>query len=361
MIHKRKKIFFAIPTIRQGGGAAKVFLNILENIDVYLYNCYLVINTFDSYNMPVIPSGVNLINLNHKSSKFAVLKLYLYIFFHKPDVVISTMSQLNSCISLLIPFVPGRTKFIARETNTASIKIKKQRYSFLFYLVYKYSLKNFDVIIAQSNHMKSDLCYNFKIPKKKVFVLYNPVIDNNLEIIELNNFSKSESKVINLITIGRLCNQKGFDLLLKAFSKLSENFYLTLIGNGEDYQLLKSIIYKLNLTSRINLIPYTDKPLNHLLKSDIYICSSRYEGMPNSVLEALSVGIPVVSFNCPGAIQEMIFDYVNGFLVKNGSVQDMANKIIKASKYSFNNQEIALECRRKYSISHYLFQLEKLF
>jgi glycosyltransferase involved in cell wall biosynthesis len=134
------------------------------------------------------------------------------------------------------------------------------------------------------------------------------------------------------ISLGRLCYQKGYDLLIDAWEIVAnENtgWTMEIYGNGEDHDALQKQISAKNLQHGVHLNPATDAVNEKLSESGFYVMSSRFETFPMVLLEAMSNGLPVVSFDCPTGPASMLTPNEDGFLVKDGGIQALAQKIIE--------------------------------
>ena len=119
-------------------------------------------------------------------------------------------------------------------------------------------------------------------------------------------------------------------MLIEAFYKISRGMDCTLviIGEGEWKSYLSELVKHYKLSEKVIFMEKMKNPFNVLKKFEIFIFSSRYEGFPNALLEAMSLGLPVISFDCETGPRELITNYWNGILVRNGDVDELANEIL---------------------------------
>lgn len=133
------------------------------------------------------------------------------------------------------------------------------------------------------------------------------------------------------ITLGRLCYQKGYDLLIDAWELVDreiQGWTLEIYGNGEDAEKLQRKITDKNLGHAIHLNPATDQVDIKLSESSMYIMSSRFETFPMVLLEAMTHALPVVSFDCPTGPRSMLTENNDSFLAASGDVRALADKIV---------------------------------
>jgi GalNAc-alpha-(1->4)-GalNAc-alpha-(1->3)-diNAcBac-PP-undecaprenol alpha-1,4-N-acetyl-D-galactosaminyltransferase len=161
------------------------------------------------------------------------------------------------------------------------------------------------------------------VREKAVYVIPNPISGQFLG----SRGSNGRCAHHTVVAIGRMELQKGFDRLLTAFAKCAErhpDWTLRIVGEGAERPRLHALTVKLGLESRVRLDTLTKEPEQVLRDSDLFVLSSRYEGFPNVLLEAMACGLPVISFDCPTGPREMIRDGIDGVLVPPDDVEALA-------------------------------------
>ena len=170
-----------------------------------------------------------------------------------------------------------------------------------------------------------------------------------------------------LASVGRLDRQKGFDLLLDAFGLIADrhpNWNLVLIGDGPERADLESQVESLRLADRVLLPGWVESPWQALSEqADAYVLSSRYEGFPNALLEAMAVGLCPVTFDCPSGPAEIIRHEENGLLVANGDVTSLAESLDRVMTDDALRQRLAGEAQKvcgQFSVERYFEQWNAL-
>jgi glycosyltransferase involved in cell wall biosynthesis len=133
-----------------------------------------------------------------------------------------------------------------------------------------------------------------------------------------------------ILAIGRLSREKGFDLLIRAFASLAgqqSDWELQIAGEGKERSSLEKLVSDLNLDVSVRLPGWVQSPIDLLCSSRIFVLPSRYEGFPNSLLEAMAAGAPVVAFDCECGPGEIIQHEVNGLLVPSQDVEALAREM----------------------------------
>ena len=301
------KVVFAIPTL-SAGGAERVMSYVAQNLDKEKFETILlVIGNKDgaAYNV----DGINVIFLDKNKVRDSFIGVYNFLKKNRPNLVISAISHLNTMMAIISIFFP-RIKFVGRETLVKSVtQSTKKKFFINNDTIQKYLL---DGIICQSKDMKIDMIQNFDFPKRKLTTIHNPVNEK----FHLKS-CQSTSSFIKFVTVGRLSKNKGHIRILNALAKFSRPYIYTIIGQGDYKHLIVERAKELGIFSKIIFIDFTDEIPYHLQNNDIFLHGSFVEGFPNSMLESCAVGTPVVAFDAPGGINEIIISGVNGFIAKN--------------------------------------------
>lgn len=155
------------------------------------------------------------------------------------------------------------------------------------------------------------------------------VIANAVEMPQCTD-TEASSKRPWIVAIGRLERQKGFDLLIDAFAAVAREhpeWKLKIVGDGSQREQLSNQVDRLGLSTSVELCGWSESPCSWLEQAAIFVLSSRYEGFPNALLEAMAMGVPPISFSCESGPDEIVRHEVDGLLVPAGDVERLAQAI----------------------------------
>lgn len=249
--------------------------------------------------------------------------LFKYLLRNKDTTVFSFQANIY-CILICSIF---NIKVIIRNNSSPS----GWYHNIFKRFIYKKIISMADAVIVNSLEFKKQMIYKFNIP---VHCIYNPL--NISEIIskskrdKKDNFFKNKKKFLKIINIGRLTEQKDQITLLKAANLLKNKikFRLLIIGKGPEKKNLQNYIRQNNLMKHIKINNLKETPYGVMKQADIFILSSKYEGLPNVLLEAITLNKFVISTNCPTGPKEILLNGKGGILVDIGNYEKLSSKII---------------------------------
>jgi len=196
----------------------------------------------------------------------------------------------------------------------------------------RYCYRRADGLIAVSKGVAEDIASSFRIPEEKIHVLPNPSFSQDIAIkakqaVDHPWFQGGHPPVI--LGMGRLARVKDFATLLSAFAKVrsARDCRLVILGEGKERDNLSALAHELGIQEDFRLPGYRDNPFAYLNKASLYVLSSVWEGSPNTLIEALAVGVPVVSTDCKSGPQEILEGGRYGPLVSVGDVDALARAI----------------------------------
>ena len=380
---KRPRLLVAIPNFIIGG-AERVFLNIISNIDKDKFELHLVVGELRGSLNESIPNNIEIYELGDSRAFKTFIPFLKLVWRIKPDIIFATLGFVISA-GLIKPLAPRNTKVVIRMGNTISAHLNEikliSQIKYYYYYVLNYVVLLFsDYVIVQSNHMKNDLINIFYFSEstiEKIIKINNPIDMNSINSL-LNQKTDEKNKDIKeylessqgpkLISVGRFDWQKGYDLLIRSFKNVRESYpdaILIIIAEGELRFELEKLLEEFNLERFVFLPGLIENPYPYMVSSDIFVSSSRYEGFSNAILESLALGIPVVATDCPSGVRELIVPGKNGWLsrVNNNIIENLTEKIVYALENleSINMGEESERIIEKYGIKNIVSRYEIFF
>jgi glycosyltransferase involved in cell wall biosynthesis len=169
--------------------------------------------------------------------------------------------------------------------------------------------------------------------------------------------------VLEFLYVGRLSPQKGLVHLLNAFKQAFEsnkNIHLTIVGNGSEEDMLKSVVCDLEITSNVTFEGYQKDTLPYFKRACATLLTSLFEGFPNVLVESISVGTPVIAFNCPSGPKDIIESGINGILVQYLNVTEFSKAILSVAnnQIKFDPDRI-IETSKKFSVEKIVKEYEQ--
>jgi len=263
---------------------------------------------------------------------------------HKHVYLIGCQYYVNVVLMVIAMFLKTHFRnifFINSERNHLSeFSYKPGIKNKLIPVLVKLSYKLADVVIANSDETAKDLG---KLIGRKVFSIFNPTINERIELLQgeaINERWFLDDERPCILAVGRLSLQKDYLTLLRAFLKVRKvfDFKLVILGEGDEREALEKFISANNLSGAVYLPGFVPNPYKFMKASQIFVLSSRYEGLPNVLIEAVFLGLPCVSTSCKSGPREILLEGKGGHLVPVGDSEQMAEAIID----TVNNSETTL-------------------
>ncbi|PWH19528.1 MAG: glycosyl transferase [Anaerolineae bacterium] len=337
-----------------GGGAERAMVNLANGIAQRGWIVHLVLAKKKGVYFEEVNPNVKIIDLGAKRTLTAIFPLIRYLKHYCPDVLISALEHAN--------LVAIWAKYLSRTRPQTVVSVRvvvshayQDYYLRRFRLIPRlvtlfYPLS--DQIVAVSKDVAKDLVENFGLRESKIHVIYNPNVHPEI-------FVKSEAKLnhpwfVNkkqaiVLGIGRLDPQKDFPTLLRAFQRVlqQKEARLVILGEGPERSNLLNLIDELGLQGKVDLPGFDPNPFPYLKQADVFVLSSRFEGLPGVLIQAMALGTPVIATDCPGGVREILEDGKWGAIVPVGDAAKMAEKIMQGLQ---GNLPIPTQRGRQFSV-----------
>ena len=328
------KVAFFLPNLG-GGGAQKVLVTLANSLAENNYSVDFVLSSCKGPYLSSLNSTIDVHDLGHQHVAASFFDLARYLRDHKPAVLISGISNANAAALLASSlFLRSCKVIITQHTNWSQILLdnpsQKER---VVYHLSKYLYPLAARIVAVSSGIADEVRQMENVPSKTVLCIHNPVVTS--ELIELATqlpahhwLAQKDTPVV--LAVGRLAKEKDFETLIRAFHQVQMQVEckLVILGEGPERPTLESLVRELKIDDRVDLPGFIQNPYAYMAQADLFVLSSRFEGLPTVLIEALACGTEVVATDCISGPAEILENGRYGRLIPVGDVGALSKAIV---------------------------------
>ena len=279
---------------------------------------------------------IRIINLHSKHVNTSLLRVIHYLKTTPPQVILCDKDRVNRLAIIARRIAAAKTRLFVRFGTSVSDSLNDRSRvdRIIHYLSMHYLYPKADGIIVPSAHAASNLAEFANIDPRLISVLPNPVLtgdfaDKSHAAIEHPWLVQKVEPVI--VAVAELSKRKGIDSLLQAIAKLNQRraCRLLVLGRGSERQSLLELAAELGIEKHVAFLGFVGNPYPYMRQADVFVLSSRYEGLPTVLIEALATGTPVIATDSPGGSREILDSGRYGKLVPVDDHNALANAIFR--------------------------------
>jgi glycosyltransferase involved in cell wall biosynthesis len=335
-----KKILFVRPTLGYGG-ADRVTINLLQAFDRTKFICDLALMRAEGEFLDQLPTDVKLFDLKSKSLWPMWKPLKRLIAKGEYDVIYSTCGGASMPMMLAAWLGNYKGITVVSERNILFPPKKSKAKRQLMILIKAFLYKKATWVTAVSKGVAKECETMLGVNATQIKVVNNPIVNEALlkgarEKVAHPFFSQYRQVIL---AVGRFEPQKDYDTLLNAFNKVAEvndDIGLFILGKGPLENYYRTMVSTMQLTDKVCFAGFDKNPFKYMTASVVYVLSSRHEGMPGVLVQALACGTACVSTDCATGPNELIREGENGNLVQVGDSAMMADRILSL----LNNEQL---------------------
>ncbi len=331
----KKKILFVRAALGQGG-ADRVAVHLIKCLLERGFGVKLLLMKKEGEFLSAVPQEAIIHVGNVKSLWYFIIPLWKVLKKEKPDVVFSLDGGVNALLGIISIFYFGPSKIVVSERSVLIPSGKNPLKYFILALIKFLTYRYVDKITAVSEGLKNDLISKLMLPKQKINVVFSPLVDEDLLVKSSEPVNHPwfgyPRKVPVIVHAGRFVHQKNHASLIRAFARASAvvDCRLFLLGDGPLKESCKKLVVELNIEEKVCFGGFDINPYKYFSRCDLFVLSSRNEGMPGVLIQALACGAPVVSTYCPFGPSEILgSEGEYGILVPVDDVTALANAMVK--------------------------------
>lgn len=322
------------------GGVERMMINLMQGLVAKNYIVDLVLAKSRGSFVDMIPAQVNIVRLGTSHTYTSLFPLMRYLKNSRPPVLLVAKHRagLVAAWARRLTGMPERLVLRLGTTVSAALQGKPRIRHYIWHTTMRVFYPWIDKIAAVSQGVADDIIRISGLSPDHIKVIPNPVVTPELaaqatQPLSHPWFEPGSPPVI--MGIGRLTYQKDFPTLIRAFARVRQQIpcRLVILGEGGERALYTSLATELGIADSIDLPGFIANPYAYLGRAGLFVLSSRWEGSPNALTEALALGIPVVATDCPSGPREILQNGLIGRLVPVGDVEQLAKAMLDTIKH----------------------------
>jgi glycosyltransferase involved in cell wall biosynthesis len=316
------------------GGAERVMLQLAEALSKEGIRVDLILAHAEGALLSQVSSAIQIVDLNVNNPLMMLVQVIRYLRLNRPRALLSPF-EVTSIVAVLAKLLSRTPTRVVVRLSVALSKHKRAWFKKLLERIAVSSLYRFaDAIIAVSHGVARDFSSFSGISIRRIEVIYNPIISEQFLLDREQTgdhplLVDDNEQLPMILGVGRLTEQKDFQTLIRAFDIVVKErpARLIIIGEGEDRSSLEALACQLNIENQVYLPGIILNPITFMKEASVFVLSSRWEGLPGALIQALASGCPVVSTDCPSGPSEILDQGKYGRLVPVGDAFSMAQAI----------------------------------
>jgi glycosyltransferase involved in cell wall biosynthesis len=320
-----------------GGGAERAMAKLAGGIADQGYDVDLVLSRAEGHYLSEVPETVRIVDLDASRVLASIPGLIRYLRRERPAAMLTSMNYVNVVGIWARSLARVPTRLVVNEQNALSLEAAhspRRRHRLMPRLIGRF-YPWADRIVSVARGTADDLARTTGVPRERIEVVHNPIVTPELKElakapVDHPWFAPGEPPVV--LSVGRLSRQKDFGTLLRAFAQVRDRrpARLVILGEGTDRRMLESLVSTLGLEDSVALPGWVANPYPWMAHAGVYVLSSRWEGLPSVLIEALYCGVPIVATDCLSGPREILEGGEHGLLVSVGDVDALARGIESA-------------------------------
>lgn len=317
-----------------GGGAARAMVKLANGLVTRHEVDLLLVQATGPY-LDEVSAEVNVVDLGARRTITAIPPLVRYLRSRRPDAVLSALRHVNVMAIVGRALSGVRCCLVVSERNMVALSARStpRRRDRLFVLLIPLLYRLADAVVAIAADIRQELATRFRLSEDKLHLIYNPIVTDQMmqrasDPVDEPWFATDAPTVL---AVGRLAEHKNYGLLLRAFAKARDQVEarLVILGEGAERGRLQEMTVELGIDQVVAMPGFVPNVYKFMRQSGLFVHTSRWEGLPGVLIEAMACSTPIVATDSPGGVSEVLGGGRYGRLVESDDEAGLAAAIIE--------------------------------